>query len=82
MVDSDESIKMVDESPKESVKMDSSKKEKTEKKPSNTGCIKSFKAKKDHRIVHNGVVLCFVKGDEYDSIDAKWEPTLSVEGVL
>lgn len=75
-------IKMIDETGKDSKKMESSKVTKTDKKSSGKDVIKSFKAKKDHRIVHNGVDLQFVKGEVYDDISVKWETTLSVEGVL
>ena len=42
----------------------------------------SFTALKDHRIVHNGTDLSFVKGEQYESVDSKWEATLKAEKVI
>lgn len=66
MVDNDDSIKMVD------------KKEKR----SSGDYIKSFKAKTDHTINQNGLVMRFEKGEIYDDIPKKWEETLKSEKVL
>lgn len=46
------------------------------------GEIKKFKALKDHVIHQNETHLEFKKGESYDGISKKWEPTLKTEKVI